>query len=81
MKTLTLKTDEDFFDKVTHLAKKLHLTKSELIRQAIADYEKNVKRKMLKEQMKQASMKVRESNKDIAKDFESTLTDGLDELR
>ena len=31
MKTITLKADEDFFKKVTLLAKTLHISKSELI--------------------------------------------------
>ena len=39
MKTITLKTDDNFFEKVTDLAKQLHLSKSELIRRAVAEYE------------------------------------------
>lgn len=34
MKTITLKTDDTFFEKVNDLAKHLHLSKSELIRRA-----------------------------------------------
>ena len=39
MKTITLKTDDTFFEKVNDLAKHLHLSKSELIRRAVAEYE------------------------------------------
>ncbi|WP_353661550.1 ribbon-helix-helix protein, CopG family [Hydrogenimonas sp. SS33] len=80
MPTLTLKTDERFFEKVTDLARRLHLSKSELIRRAIADYEATIRRKELEEQMRKASMKVREANRKIEKEFESTLKDGLDDL-
>ena len=78
MKTLTLKTDDLFFDKVTDLAKRLHLSKSELIRRAIADYEEHIRRKELAERMKEASYRVREANRQINETFETTLTDGLD---
>ena len=39
MKTITLKTDDTFFEKVNDLAKQLHLTKSELIRRSITQFE------------------------------------------
>ena len=39
MKTITLKTDDTFFEHVSEFAKSLNLTKSELIRRAIAEYE------------------------------------------
>lgn len=58
MKTITLKTEDSFFEKVTSLARELHLSKSELIRQSIAEFEKNVRNKRLKEKMMRASLKV-----------------------
>lgn len=79
MKTITLKTD-DFFEKVTDLSKHLHLSKSELIRRAVAEYEEVMKKKELKEQMKQASMRVRQSNSIVHNDFEDTLEDGLNDV-
>ena len=45
MKTITLKTDDIFFEKVSTLAKELHLTKSELIRRSVAEYEEHIKKK------------------------------------
>ncbi len=80
MKTITVKTDDSFFDKVTTLAKRLHLTKSELIRQAIAEYEEVMKRKEMKEQMKEASLRVRKANSKVNKAFDNTLADGLDHV-
>jgi len=80
MKTITLKTDDRFFDKVTDLAKQLHVSKSELIRRAIAEYEEVVRRKEIKEQMKQASLRVRESNTVVNHEFDVTAADGLDHV-
>ena len=80
MKTITLKTDDTFFEKVSDLAKRLHLTKSELIRRSIAEYELLIEKKTMKEQMKEASLRVRESNKEISNTFEATLDDGLKDV-
>ncbi len=51
MKTITLKTDDIFFEKVNDLAKKLHLTKSELIRRSIVEYELLMEKKTMKEHL------------------------------
>lgn len=77
MKTITLKTEDSFFEKVSSLAKELHLSKSELIRQSITEFETNIRKKRLKEKMMQASFKVREANKEIMNDFNETIEDGL----
>lgn len=77
MKTITLKTDDIFFEKVNTLAKQLHLTKSELIRRSVAEYELLTKKRAMKERMKDASLLVREANKEIDSVFETTLEDGL----
>ena len=78
MKTITLKADERFFEKVTSLAKQLHLTKSELIRRAVSEYEETVRRRALREQMRDASLRVKEQSRRIAEEWEGTLEDGLD---
>ena len=44
MRTVTLKTDSIFFDKLTKLAKELHITKSEFIRRSVSEYEKYIYR-------------------------------------
>jgi len=77
MKTITLKTEDSFFEKVTSLATELHMSKSELIRQSIVEFETNIKNKKLKEKMMHASLKVREANQEIVNDFDETLEDGL----
>jgi len=80
MKTITLKTDDHFFEKVSDLAKHLHLTKSELIRRAVAEYDEVMKRRMMKEQIKEASMRVRYTNGKVNSEFDETLSDGLDDV-
>ena len=77
MKTITLKTDDTFFEKVTELAKDLHLSKSELIRRAVAEYETVMKKREIKEQMKQASLRVRNDSSAIAEEFDDSVADGL----
>jgi len=77
MKTITLKTDDIFFEKISNLAKNLHISKSELIREAIKEYEKNLYKKNLKKKVQDASFKVRDSIKDEMKDWEVTNLDGL----
>ncbi len=80
MKTITMKADDRFFEKVTTLAKQLHLTKSELIRKAVNEYEETVRRRALKEQMRDASLRVREHSRKMAEELEGTLMDGLDDV-
>ncbi len=80
MKTITLKTDDTFFDKVNSLAKQLHLTKSELIRRSVAEYEMHIKKKAMKEQMREASLRVREANDELVSEFERTVEDGLKDV-
>ena len=80
MKTITLKTDDSFFDKVTHLAKHLHMSKSELIRRSVVEYENHMKKQALKAQLKGASMRVRASNKSVNADFDETTLDGLTDV-
>ncbi len=80
MKTITLKTDDTFFDKVNSLAKQLHLTKSELIRRSVAEYEMHIKKKAMKEQMREASLRVRKANDELVSEFERTVEDGLKDV-
>jgi predicted transcriptional regulator len=80
MKTITLKTDDTFFEKVTELSRQLHLTKSELIRRAISEYEETIRRRTLKEQMRNASLRVRGQSREINEEFSDTLMDGLDDI-
>jgi len=80
MKMITLKTDDTFFEKVSDLAKHLHLTKSELIRRAVAEYEEVMQRREMKEQIKEASMRLRNANSRVNNEFHETLFDGLNDV-
>ena len=79
MKTITLKTDNNFFEKVNALAKHLHLSKSELIRRSITEYEQIVKKREMENQMRKASRLVREANRKINAEFDTAVLDGLDD--
>ncbi|MEA3373027.1 MAG: ribbon-helix-helix domain-containing protein [Campylobacterota bacterium] len=79
MHTVTLKADDDFFAKLTLLAKELHLSKSELIRRSVAKYEESIYKQKIKEQMKMASMLTREESLRIALEFDDTVNDGLND--
>ncbi len=80
MRTITLKSDEAFFDRLTHLARELSLSKSELIRKAVTAYEETARRRLLKEQMRTASQRVREANIQINAEMDDALFDGLDDV-
>ncbi len=80
MKTITLKTDNLFFDKLNALAEHLHLSKSELIRRSVAEYELLIRRKEMKEQMKNASLRTRTAGSQLVEEFDDTLADGLDNV-
>jgi len=77
MKTITLKTDNNFFEKVSALAAQLHLSKSELIRRSISEYELIIKKRALDEQMRNASLLVRKANQKVSAEFDETISDGL----
>ena len=77
MKTITLKTDNHFFDKVSALAAHLHLSKSELIRRSITEYEFIIKKREMEEQMRKASRLVRDASRKINTEFDATIADGL----
>jgi len=76
MKTITLKTDDEFFAKVTELAKKLHISKSELIREAIKSYEKELRKKRVYKILQKESLAAREAYKELDL-WEETLGDGI----
>jgi len=80
MKTITLKTDDGFFERINSLAKSLHLTKSELIRRSVREYENYIKRENLKKQIQEASFNVRTSNAELMTDFDTTIDDGLKDV-
>jgi len=77
MHTITLKSDDFFYDTLEEMVKTLNTTKSDLIRKSVIYYKGVLEKEILKEQIKSASFKVREESLNISKEFENTLDDGL----
>jgi len=75
--TITLKSDDKFYNTLEEMVKSLHTTKSNLIRKAVVYYKDSLEKEKLKEQIKNASFKVREESLKISKEFDTTLNDGL----
>ena len=73
MHTITLKSDDAFYDTLNDMVKTLKTTKSDLIRRAVIYYKDVLEKEMLKSQMKQASLKVREESLKISKEFENSF--------
>ena len=77
MHTITLKSDDNFYDMLNTMVKKLNITRSELIRRSVLHYQDILEKEKLKEQIKIASFKVRDQSLNISKGFEDSLDDGL----
>ena len=77
MPTITLKSDEAFYETLNDMVKSLNTTKSELIRRAVIYYKSAIEKEKLKEQIKLASLKVRDESLKISCEFDNTLNDGL----
>lgn len=77
MKTITLKADEKFDAKLSHLAKRMKTTKSAVIREAVGEYHKHLDRQDLARQIREASLKTRDQAIEAAIDFEDANDDGL----
>jgi len=77
MHTITLKSDDTFYNTLEEMVKSLGTTKSDLIRKAVVYYKDALEKEKLKEQIKNASFKVREESLKISQEFETTINDGL----
>ena len=71
MKTITLKTQDDFFDQIGQMAAEQHLTKSALIRKAIQMYQKQLTDKKMIEKMQASSLETRGMDKELFEDFDA----------
>lgn len=71
MKTITLKTQDDFFDQIGKMASDQNLSKSALIRKAIQMYQKQLTDKKMVKQMQEFSLETRGMNKELFEDFNS----------
>lgn len=77
MHTITLKSDDQFYDTLNEMVKTLNTTKSDLIRKSVIYYKSVLEKEKLKAQIKQASLKVREESLKVSQEFENSLDDGL----
>jgi len=80
MPVITLKSDEKFLETLDTMAKELQINRSELIRRSVLRFREEMDREKLKKRIKEASLRVREDAKAMAKELEGTLGDGLDDV-
>ena len=77
MHTITMKSDDNFYNTLNEMVKTLNTTKSDLIRKSVLYYQTVLEKEKLKLQVKQASFKVREESLKISKEYEHSVNDGL----
>jgi len=77
MHTITLKTDDTFFAMLNEMVAAFGTSRSELIRNAVINYKETLEKEKLKQQIKKASLKVRNESLKIANEFEDSINDGL----
>ena len=70
MKTITLKTQDSFFDQINQMALNEHLSKSALIRKAIIDYHQKLERQKIIKEMQASSFETRYLDVELKRDFE-----------
>ena len=80
MHTITLKSDNDFFNMLNEMVESLDTTKSDLIRKAVLHYRSVLEKEKLKVQIKKASMRTREQSLLISSEFDDTANDGLKDV-
>ncbi len=75
MKVISIKADAEMANKMSEMASRLHISRSELVRRAFRDFCENYNETYLKEQVQAASFKVRKNQEPI---LDTTLLDGLE---
>jgi hypothetical protein len=78
MQTVTFKADQNLIHILTEISQYMDMNRSEVIRNALICYQKNVQREQLKYQIKQASLKVSVHSLEVNREFIDG--DGLDDL-
>ena len=68
MKTITVKTEEEFFEYLNNLSKKLGKPKSQIIREAIIEYGEKLKREEIHKKMEKLAKQLSE-DKDYLKEI------------
>lgn len=77
MKTITIKASDEFAQNLVDLAGRLHVSKSELIRQAVERFRQQQEESIQKMKMQLAAQKVRAQTLEEVGDWDDTLEDGL----
>ena len=77
MKTITLKADDSFDAMLSRLAVRLGTTRSDVIREAVRSYERQLDRDALRHKIREASRKTRSQAASVQKELDSALGDGL----
>ena len=77
MKTITLKADPEFDALLTSLARRLKITRSGVIRDAVRSYQLHLEREALRQQLRAASLKTRAQAAQAGEDFDAANGDGL----
>lgn len=77
MKTITLKADDHFDERLVRLAVRLGTTKSAVIREAVGVYERQLDREELAKRIREASLKTRDEAQRTVRELEAADADGL----
>ena len=77
MKTVTIKADKEFDALLNRLAGMLSTTKSNVIREAVRNYQQHLDREELRNKMRAASLKTRQQALKSATDLDPANADGL----
>lgn len=77
MKTITVKADHEFDALLNQLTSRLHTTRSNVIRNAVKNYLKQLDKEALCQKIKSASLKTREQAIQASVDLEAANNDGL----
>jgi len=80
MHTVTLKADNQLYQQISQMAEELHLSKSEVIRKALADYQENLAKNKIKQALQSASLKVRETDASLNNELDALSLDGLSDV-
>jgi len=75
--TVTLKTDDGFYNLLTETAKNLGTSKSALIREAVLKFHEDLEQRRLQKQIEAAVAKTKEADQEENLIWEGTLTDGV----
>ena len=79
MKSILLKIDDELYSELEDACKETKTTKTGFIKNAIVTYQKKIKEIKLGRQLAEESWMVRKDSMKINSDFDSTLSDGLDD--